>query len=115
MCLDVDGTEGQGRGAPFAQVMKAVLGAGQAGWKEQALCCCGEACKYTACSLCLDPVPSVSAEQHPQKPVAPTVPVSPVGDARPAAHPVPSEKPSELGASGESPVRSSIHPTGSVR
>ncbi|XP_019411354.1 PREDICTED: Golgi-specific brefeldin A-resistance guanine nucleotide exchange factor 1 isoform X1 [Crocodylus porosus] len=46
-----------------------------------------------------DPTPNVSAEQHPQKPVAPAVPVSPVGDARPAAHPAPSEKPSELGAS----------------
>ncbi|XP_044879557.1 Golgi-specific brefeldin A-resistance guanine nucleotide exchange factor 1 isoform X4 [Mauremys mutica] len=39
-----------------------------------------------------EPVPSVPAEPHPQKPVAPALPAS-------AAHPAPSEKSSELGAS----------------
>lgn len=39
-----------------------------------------------------EPVPSVPAEPHPQKPVAPALPAS-------AAHPAPSEKTSELGAS----------------
>ncbi|XP_073209057.1 Golgi-specific brefeldin A-resistance guanine nucleotide exchange factor 1 isoform X9 [Lepidochelys kempii] len=39
-----------------------------------------------------EPVPSVPTEPHPQKPVAPAPPAS-------AAHPLPSEKPSELGAS----------------
>ncbi|XP_074814623.1 Golgi-specific brefeldin A-resistance guanine nucleotide exchange factor 1 isoform X6 [Natator depressus] len=39
-----------------------------------------------------EPVPSVPTEPHPQKPVAPALPAS-------AAHPAPSEKPSELGAS----------------
>lgn len=39
-----------------------------------------------------EPVPSVPAEPHPKKPVAPALPAS-------AAHPAPSEKTSELGAS----------------
>lgn len=39
-----------------------------------------------------EPIPSVPAEPHPQKPVAPALPAS-------AAHPAPSEKSSELGAS----------------
>ncbi|OXB59747.1 hypothetical protein ASZ78_001869 [Callipepla squamata] len=46
-----------------------------------------------------DPVPSIPMEQHPQKSVASALPPSPVGDARPATHPAPSEKPSDLGAS----------------
>lgn len=50
----------------------------------------------------LDPVPSIPMEQHPQKSIASALPPSPVGDVRPATHPAPSEKPSELSASGKS-------------
>ncbi|XP_065602290.1 Golgi-specific brefeldin A-resistance guanine nucleotide exchange factor 1 isoform X1 [Cyrtonyx montezumae] len=46
-----------------------------------------------------DPVPSIPMEQHPQKSAASALPPSPVGDARPATHPAPSEKPSDLCAS----------------
>ncbi|XP_019473144.1 Golgi-specific brefeldin A-resistance guanine nucleotide exchange factor 1 isoform X4 [Meleagris gallopavo] len=45
-----------------------------------------------------DPVPSIPMEQHPQKSIASALPPSPVGDVRPATHPAPSEKPSELSA-----------------
>lgn len=50
----------------------------------------------------LDPVPSIPMEQHPQKSIASALPPSPVGDVRPATHPAPLEKPSELSASGKS-------------
>lgn len=50
----------------------------------------------------LDPVPSMPMEQHPQKSIASALPPSPVGDVRPATHPAPLEKPSELSASGKS-------------
>uniref|UniRef100_A0A8C9FEL9 Golgi-specific brefeldin A-resistance guanine nucleotide exchange factor 1 n=1 Tax=Pavo cristatus TaxID=9049 RepID=A0A8C9FEL9_PAVCR len=45
-----------------------------------------------------DPVPSMPMEQHPQKSIASALPPSPVGDVRPATHPAPSEKSSELSA-----------------
>ncbi|XP_015722241.1 Golgi-specific brefeldin A-resistance guanine nucleotide exchange factor 1 isoform X2 [Coturnix japonica] len=58
-----------------------------------------------------DPVPSVSMEQHPQKSIASALPPSPVGDVRPATHPAPSEKPSELSASESERASAPASPT----
>ncbi|XP_015143944.3 Golgi-specific brefeldin A-resistance guanine nucleotide exchange factor 1 isoform X2 [Gallus gallus] len=58
-----------------------------------------------------DPVPSIPMEQHPQKSIASALPPSPVGDVRPATHPAPSEKPSELSASESERASAPASPT----
>ncbi|XP_021254671.1 Golgi-specific brefeldin A-resistance guanine nucleotide exchange factor 1 isoform X1 [Numida meleagris] len=58
-----------------------------------------------------DPVPSIPMEQHPQKSIASALPPSPVGDMRPAIHPAPSEKPSELSASESERASAPASPT----
>uniref|UniRef100_A0A8D0H5T6 Golgi-specific brefeldin A-resistance guanine nucleotide exchange factor 1 n=1 Tax=Sphenodon punctatus TaxID=8508 RepID=A0A8D0H5T6_SPHPU len=45
-------------------------------------------------------------EMHPQKPVASALPSSAAGDSRPAAHPGPSEKPSDFNSNSESKTAS---------
>ncbi|XP_048802413.1 Golgi-specific brefeldin A-resistance guanine nucleotide exchange factor 1 isoform X4 [Lagopus muta] len=58
-----------------------------------------------------DPVPSIPMEQHPQKSIASALPPSPVGDVRPATHPAPLEKPSELSASESERASAPASPT----
>lgn len=59
-------------------------------------------CGLTACFVFPDPVPNIPVEQQHQKTIVSALPPSPVGDVRPSTHVAPSEKPCELGVSGES-------------
>ncbi|KAM6390788.1 Golgi-specific brefeldin A-resistance guanine nucleotide exchange factor 1 isoform 2-T2 [Pluvialis apricaria] len=58
-----------------------------------------------------DPVPSIPMEQQHQKSIVSALPPSPVGDARPATHLAPLEKPCELGANESERATAPASPT----